>query len=66
MMMVMPGRRVNPLTGCVILQINCDYYACITSGTASDYEDECLQMRNAGTETAELLWSPVTAKTHCL
>lgn len=45
MMMMMWGRRVSPITGCIILQINCDYFACITSVTASDYEDEHLQIR---------------------
>lgn len=42
-MMMMQGRRVSPIIGCLILQISCDCCACITSVTASDYENELLQ-----------------------
>lgn len=59
MMMMMRGRRVSPIIGCVILQINCDCYACITSVTASDYEDEHLQIKkcwNSDCRIAVVTW----------
>lgn len=59
MMMMMQGRRVISIMECVILQTNSDCYACITSVTASDYEDERLQIRkcwNWGCKIAVVTW----------
>lgn len=42
---------VSPITGCMILQINCEYYVCIpyitTSLLTGDCKDEHLQIRKS-------------------